>query len=444
MLLLNAYMVYKFSHQQKFQHKMTLTPQMRQSINLLGMSIGDLNEYIDFAMTQNPFLQKLVEDRDRRRTSHNNSPSTPVAPESSASDLRDTENPRLKLLSQIQMSGASDKDREIAEYLVFEMDENGYIKTEAEEAAEDLGVSRRDVARVISMIQEMDPAGIGARDITECLQIQLRRAGKEDSLAYEIVSQYLGEVAQDNIEKIARSVKADRSKVREAVTAIKKLNPRPASTILAKEADKVIPELMAKVDRGAVRIEVNRGAMPGLKLYNPYENNLDIIKDAEARQFLKDNMGSAKSLIDSLKRREETICKVADHILSYQKDAISLGKGEIRSLTIRDIAKAVKLHPSTISRTVSKKFVQINGKVVKLDSLLSHGIKNSGPEAESKTAVKKRIEAIVKREDPSSPLSDADICRILKGEHAISLNRRTLTKYRQSMRILPSHLRRKR
>jgi RNA polymerase sigma-54 factor len=421
---------------------MSLTPQMRQSLNMLGMSVSDLAEYIEFAVTQNPFLQKLIDSAHSSHNQKNNSTSYNDTENDYERTIKDTENPRLSLLSQIKMAGISEKEQEISEYLIFEMDESGYIKVGVEEAAEDLGVAKKDVLKCLSIIQSMEPAGIGAQDITECLQLQLKRQDKEDSLEYQIVSSFLGEVAQDNIEKIAKSIKADKKQIKDAVNAIKKLNPRPASTILSKESNKVIPELLAKVERNKVRIEINRGALPGLKLYNPYENDLGIIRDPEARKFLKDNMGAAKTLIDSIKRREETVCKVADYILEFQKDAIADGKGDIRSLTINDVAKAVKFHPSTISRTVSNKYVQINDKVITLGSLLSHGIKNQNGEMESKTAVKKRIEELIKHEDTVSPLSDSDICEKLKIQ-GMDINRRTVAKYRQSIRILPSYLRKK-
>ncbi len=435
-------MEHKFSHQQKFQHKMSLTPQMRQSLNMLGMSVSDLAEYIDFAVTQNPFLQKLIDNSRKDRYAKNSSRARDNPSYDNEKTVKDHENPRLLLLSQVKMAGISEKEQEIAEYLIFEMDDNGYIKSDAEETAESLGVTVDEVSKCLSMIQSMEPAGIGACDIVECLQLQLERKGKKDSLEYNIVSSFLSEVAQDNIEKIAKSVKADKHKIKEAVNAIKKLNPRPASTILGKEPDKVIPELIARVDRNKVRIEINRGALPGLKLYNPYESDLGIIQDPEARKFLKENMESAKAIIDNIKRREETVCKVADYILGFQKNALCDCNSHIRSPTIKDVAKAVKFHPSTISRTVSNKYVQINDRVVTLGSLLSHGIKRENGDVASKTSVKEKIRDIIGGEDKASPLSDEKISIILRRE-GIILKRRTLAKYRESLRILPARLRKK-
>lgn len=428
----------KFAQQQRFLQKMALTPQMRQSLNLLGMSINDLNEYVDFAVSHNPFLKKLLDNKYSGRIS----PSKDFSHEYDQPIKQDVDG-RSALLSQIRMAGITDDEMEIAEYLVYEMDENGYIAVDPEEAAGDLGVDVDEVTECLTLIQSMEPPGIGARDIKECLELQLKRKGKENSLEYRIISRFLSEVAQENIEKIAKELKADRAKVKEAVNTIKKLNPRPASTILAKESDRITPELMVRVEKDKVRLELNRGSVPGLKLYNPYENDFNIIKDPEARKFMKENANAAKHLIDNLKRREDTVCKVADFILKHQKDSLINEDRHIKSLTINHIAKELGFHPSTISRTISNKYIQINDKVVPLKNLLSHSIKHESGELRSKTSVKKDIEALIKHEDPSRPASDGELCRILKEVAGINISRRTVAKYRNSLRILPAHLRKK-
>lgn len=409
---------------------------MRQSLNLLGMSVHDLSEYIDFAVTQNPFLKKLIEKKpfDKYTGSTSQYPENPV---------KQDEDPRGALLSQIKMSGLDDDALEIAEYLIYEMDDNGYIDIDTEDAAADLGVDTEEVAKCLSFIQTMEPAGIGARDIKECLHLQLERKGRKNSLEWRIVTSFLSEVAQENIEKIAKDLKIDKIKVRDAVAAIKKLNPRPASTILSKESTKVMPELVAHVDNKKVRLEVNRGYVPDLKLYNPYEHDFNIIKDPEARKFMRENINAAKTLIDNLKRREDTVCKVANYIIAYQRDALTENSHHIKSLTINEVAKATNFHPSTIGRAVSHKYIQINDKVVPLKSLLSHGMRHKDGGLHSKTSIKKSIEALVKAENTARPASDTEICNILKEVTGIHISRRTVAKYRTAMRILPTHLRKR-
>lgn len=432
----------KLSHQQRFLQKMALTPQMRQSINILGMSITDLTEYIEFAATQNPFLQKILTNKTNDKYNNNAALPADGSPYEHENKLKDDENPRFSLLSQIKMTNIDDKLLEIAEYLIFEMNDNGFITVDPEEAARDLGADIDDVEECLEAIQSLEPAGIGAADITECLQLQLKRKGMERSLEYSIVSSYLAEVAREDIEKIAKALKIDTKTVKGAVANIKKLNPRPASTMLSKQSEKVIPELTARFEKNKLRLELNRGAVPGLKLYNPYENDFNVIKDPEARQFMKDNINAAKTLIDNLKRREDTVCKITNYILTFQRNCLTEDKHDMKTLTIKDVAKAVNFHPSTVSRTISHKYIKINDKVIPLNSLLSHGMKKENGEIQSKTAIKIRIGALVKNEDNSRPLTDDAIVKRLKAE-GIILSRRTVAKYRLALRILPAYLRKK-
>jgi RNA polymerase sigma-54 factor len=421
---------------------MSLTPQMRQSLNMLGMSVSDLNEYIEFAISQNPFLKKLIDAKSADKYRARAAASGNESAYEYENNLKDETNPRLSLISQIKMSGISSDELEIAEYLIFEMDDNGYITVELEEAASDLGASVEDIEECLKAVQALDPAGIGARDITECLQLQLKRKSKEASLEYRIVSSFLPEVAREDVEKIAAALKTDHKSVRDAIAVIKKLTPRPASNILSKGSEKVIPELVARFEKHKVRLEVNRGALPGLKLYNPYENDFNIVKDPEARKFMTENINSAKSLIDNLKRREDTVCKVANYILSFQRDCLTKDKHEIKTLTIKDIAKVTNLHPSTVSRTVSHKYIKVNDKVIALNSLMSHGMKKENGEIQSKSAIKSKIEELVKAEDSSRPLTDDVISIMLKSDGTL-LNRRTVAKYRMAIGILPAYLRKK-
>ena len=409
---------------------------------MLGMSVHDLAEYIEFASTQNPFLQKILDNKISDKYKNKASLPAGESPYDNESKLKDEENPRFSLLSQIKMTDIDDELLEIAEYLIFEMDDNGYITVEPEEAARDLGVEVENVHECLEAIQGLEPAGIGATDITECLQLQLKRKGMEGSLEYKIVSSYLAEVAKEDIEKMAKALKTDVKAIRNAVANIKKLNPRPASTILSKKSEKVIPELTARFEKNKLRLELNRGAVPGLKLYNPYENDFNIIKDPEARKFMQENINAAKILIDNLKRREDTVCKVANYILTFQRDCLTEDKHDMKTLTIKDVARAVKFHPSTISRTVSHKYIRVNDKVIPLNSLLSHGMTKENGEIQSKTAIKKMIEELVKKEASASPLTDDAISDRLRAG-GITLSRRTIAKYRLALHILPAYLRKK-
>ena len=424
----------KFSQQAKFLQKMTLTPQMKHSIQLLGMSVMELNDYIDSVLASNPFLEKHAVKQSNRM----NGLASPDFKDDM--QIKDEVNPREFLLSQVRTLNLGEKELEIAEYLIYELDDSGYIKADSDAIAQDLFTDEETVEGVLAAIQTLDPPGIGARDIKECLQIQLARLGKETSLEYTIVTNYLSDVAINDIPRIANFLDTDKAIIQKCVDFIRTLNPRPGSTLLSKGADKIIPDLTAKFTDKKVRLELNRESIPRLRLYNPYENKLDVIKDPQAKEFLKENMGAANQLLDNIKRREETMCRVAEYILNHQKENCVVRSQDIKTLTLKDVADALGLHRSTISRAASNKFIQIGAEVICLKSFFSDGMKKENGEITSKAGVKNRIKKLVNEENKAKPISDK-IIRDILAQEGIVLERRTIAKYRESLRILPRHLR---
>lgn len=432
----------KHIQHQKFLHKFSLTPQMRQAIKLLTMSTTELNEFVDAAIAENPFLKREAGKKEAgiyKSTSSSRSNANLTEYEST---IAQEENPRVKLLSQAKMLGLEGKMLEIAEYLIYEMDDNGYITTDHEEVADALLVKVDEIEQTLKVIQCMEPAGIGARNVCECLQLQLKRMAKADSLEYTLVTRFLNEIARNDLEKIAKALHVDKKRVKNAADAIRKLNPRPASNMLDKEAVTIIPDLIAQTRNKKLTLRLNKDWLPQLRLYNPYESAPDITKEQEAKKFIKKNEERAKALIDNLKRREETLYKVAEYILTFQRDNLFQKERFIKSLTINEVAKALNLHPSTISRTVCNKFVQISNDALPLKAFLSKGVQKKDGQIISKSAIKKKIEILIKNEDKTHPLSDEAIKERLAAED-IKVERRTIAKYRNAMRILPAHLRKK-
>ena len=421
-------MKHKLSYNYRMLQKMVLTPQMKQSLKFLSMSTQDLNEYIETALEANPFLKK---EFSRKGTEYD-----PVA------HIKDKENPRLALLLQAKILGLKDDELEIAEHLIYEMDDNGYVTVALEEMAQALLVDVERIEKVLEIIQSMEPAGIGARNVSECLQLQLKRAKKYNSLEYTIVTDFLSDVARNDIDRIAKVLHKNKSQVQSAVSNIKRLNPRPAGNMLSEEIEKITPDLVAEYKNKQLALRLNKDWMPQLKFYNPYANELDIAKDAEAKKFIKENMDSAKYIIDGLKRREQTIYKVASHILNFQIENIAGKENEIKTLTRNDVAHALGMHSSTISRTISHKYIQLDDEVMPLKAFLSKGMKKANGEITSKAAVRKKIEGLIKNENKGKPLTDEALKKALE-KQGIHIKRRTIAKYRNSMRVLPAYLRKK-
>ncbi|MBL7069083.1 MAG: hypothetical protein ISS34_04425 [Candidatus Omnitrophica bacterium] len=205
-------MKYKLSVYQRMQQRLALTPLMRQSMQFLGMSTKELNEYIDSLLEKNPFLKKQFKDRSGKEYASTAGPDSSL--DYSRDNLTRDEDPRLSFIAQLRMLGLEKKVIEIAEYLIYEMDANGYLQVDTEEAAKDLSVEPDEVEEVIETIQKMEPAGIGARDIRECLLLQLERKGKKESLEYEIASGFINELAKDDASKISRALNKDKKRGR--------------------------------------------------------------------------------------------------------------------------------------------------------------------------------------------------------------------------------------
>lgn len=436
-------MRYQYSQYQKFLQKLALTPQMRQSIKLLGMATKDLHDFIDTALETNPFLKKEFDRKELERYKKSRTRQVKDGlPEDYMAHMKHEGNPRDGIISQVRMLGLGDKESQIAEYLIYEMDDNGYITVNLEEVTAEFLVEMDKIEDILKIIQSLEPAGIGARDVQECLKLQLKRLGKEDSLEYTIISEFSNELAQNNAAKIAKATKTSVKAAREAMNKITKLNPRPASTILAEKTKSIIPDIIAKVSKKSISLKLNKGWLPHLEFYNPYKDDEEIAKDESAKEFIKDNMESAKRLIDDLARRESTIYKVADYILRIQQQSFTEDAHDIKSLAIKDIAGVLGLHASTISRAISNKYMQVNDKVIPLKSLLSKAIKTKDGDITSQAAIKEKIKNIIKDEDKARPLSDEAVRKRLE-ENSIGITRRTVAKYRNSLRILPAYLRKK-
>ena len=423
------------SQRQKFSQRMALTPSMRQSLQFLAMSTQDLNTYIEEALEKNPFLKKEY------------LPQARVPKEADIPDytslIQVKTNPREELIGLIRMRGVSEQLAALADYLIYEMDENGYITTDLVDVAEDSGADLDVVEEALAVIQELEPAGIGARDTKECLQLQLRRKGLGDALEYRIVTDFLGEVARDDVEAIAHAMGEDKAAVMAAIRNIKKLNPKPCSNILSTEAKKVIPDIIVDIrDRDLVLI-LNKAWLPQLEFHNPYEGEPTISNEPEAQKFIKDNKQAAKYIIDGLKRRETTLLKVAHYVLEFQKETVLEHSADIHPLTAKDVAHALSMNNSTITRCVSSKYVLLHNKVYPLKDFLSKGVPMTNGASTSKTCIKNTIGEFIKAEDPKKPLTDQKIKDMLQAQ-GVTLTRRTVTKYREAMKILPTHLRRQR
>ena len=429
-------------YKQGFLQKLSLTPQMRQSIKMLGMSTKDLNELIDSALEQNPFLKKDLINKEARMYEKRLNRDHATVHESfdAMSGIRQNNDPRSMLVSQAMVFGITGKQLEIIKYLIQAMDDNGYIRGPLDDIAEGITCSIDEAEKALSMLQGFEPAGIGARDLSECLQLQLERLGKKDSLEYEIVCNFSHELAQNDVKRLSKALKAPIQEVERAISNIKKLHPKPAASLLSDETKNIIPDLVMEQIGSKLILHFNKEWLPSLSIYNPYEGRQEIDQDPESEKFIKESMLAAKGLIDNLKRREKTIHKIAEYIINYQAKGLTMPDSELRPLTIKDVAAALSLNKSTVSRVVSNKYIQVGGSVIVLKKLLSKEWMKENGKTISKTAINEMIKNLIKNEGRQKPISDETISKNLK-KHGIIIQRRVVAKYRNSMRILPAYLR---
>ena len=452
---------------QQLVQKLILTPHMKQAIRILQQPLLELKSYLYKELEENPLLEdgqvetpedssreaeidrliELANRNDYDRDDYFNSGY-------SRQELREKYNYQQSLvtrhlslqehlLRQLRLSSVKEEDYKIGEWLIGNLGENGYFQDSLEEAAERLDVPLKDVERILSLIQALDPPGVGARNPKECLLIQLKAKGRKDSLAFKIVENHLSDLAKNRTRLIARRLKVSGESLNEALEEISSLEPKPGRSFSPRQTKYVIPDLMLKKVKDKIELVVNERELPGLKINRHYRNLLkqkNISKETE--EFLRKKLAAALALIKAISQRGSTIKSVAECIVDKQSQFFREEKGHLNPLTLKQVAKIVGRNESTISRAVNNKYIQTPLGTFALKYFFNGSFRVSEGEMMSTQAIKQKIAGLISSEDPHSPLSDAKIVTILQAQR-INFARRTVTKYRKDLKIPSSSLRRK-
>jgi RNA polymerase sigma-54 factor len=338
--------------------------------------------------------------------------------------------------------GAS--DRKAAELNIGNIDDNGFLQSTPEEMALNSGIPKEDFEKMLPLIQSFYPAGVGARDLRECLLIQLQREGKEHSLEYKIVSEHMEDLGRRRFPEIARRMGISVEDVQKATDNIARLNPRPGQVFAAAPQNYVLPDVMVEKLDGEYQISSNNEQIPHLRISNLYK---DIIasgntQSGEVKDYIRDKIRSGKFLIRSIHQRQQTILNIARQIVTRQREFLEHGRSHLKPMTMGEVADAVGLHETTVSRAVSGKYMATPQGVFEMKYFFTSGYQTATGELLSNTSVKEAILDLVKHENGGAPLSDHEMVEIL-GERGIPIARRTVAKYRTELNILPSHMRRK-
>jgi len=347
------------------------------------------------------------------------------------------------LMGQLNQTALAANDRKAAEIIVGNIDDNGFLQSTPEEMSLTSGIPKEDFEKMLALIQSFYPPGVGARDLRECLLIQLQRDGKQNSLEYKILSEHMEDLGKRRFPEIARRMGIGVEQVQKGANNIARLNPRPGQAFSAAPQNYVLPDVTVEKVNGDYQIILNNEQIPHLRISNTYK---DIIAQdnngSEVKDYVRDKIRSGKFLIRSIHQRQQTISNIAHQIVSRQRDFFEHGTSQLKPMTMGEIAEAVGVHETTVSRAVSGKYMATPQGVFEMKYFFTPGYQTATGESMSNTSVKEAILDLVKHEDGNAPLSDQEIVEILRAR-GIPIARRTVAKYRTELNILPSNMRRK-
>ncbi|TMQ52940.1 MAG: RNA polymerase factor sigma-54 [Candidatus Eisenbacteria bacterium] len=348
------------------------------------------------------------------------------------------------LLEQLRLSNLDEQSMAIGEFLVGSIDENGYLQTRVEEVGETFQVSPERVEEVLAVIQTFEPAGIGARNLQECLWIQIVQKKMETTLAGRIIQEQFDNLLAKRFSEIARNLKCTVEDVQAASDTIGTLDPRPAQEIAAEETRYVVPDLIVERVGEDFVVALNDRNVPRLRISHAYQQmlrNKNSVEDT-TRKYITEKLNSAKWLIQTIEQRRKTMIKVMRRIVEEQREFFERGVEGLRPLTLQQIANQIGMHESTVSRVTTNKYVQTPRGVFELKYFFSSGLQTEDGDDVSAKVAKGKISQLIQGEDKREPLSDQRIAELLH-EQGLRIARRTVAKYREALRILPARARRR-
>ena len=454
-----------------------LAPQLQQSLLILQAPLLELRNLVQQEMETNPVLEELPNEPDADERSEADTAADEkfkeefdklakldeewrdyMAQSSSysgrsqeAEDKRQfffdsiatQETLQQHLMGQLNQNVLNAIDRKTAELIIGNIDDNGFLQTTPEEMALNTGIPQEDFENMLTLIQSFYPPGVGARDLRECLLIQLKREGRQTSLEYKIISEHMRDLGKRRFPEIARRMGISVEQVQKCANNIARLDPRPGQVFAAAPQNYVLPDVTVEKVNGTYQVILNGEQIPHLRISNTYK---DIMaqdgKGSDVKDYIRDKIRSGKFLIKSIHQRQQTISNIAHQIVKRQGEFFEKGSSYLKPMTMVQIADAVGVHETTVSRAISGKYMATPQGVFDMKYFFTPGYQTSSGESMSNTSVKGAILDLVKNEGGNAPLSDKEIVEILS-KRGIPIARRTVAKYRTELNILPSNMRRK-
>ncbi len=465
----------------KLNQSLVMTPHLQMAVKLLQLSRLELMELIHHELEENPALDDVTDEvfpeddqeSDPFEMTDDTSSEKEVtieerildwsnyideynAAEKISFETEERDAPKFEaflstrksltdhLLWQLMMTSPTDEEKQIGSLIVGNLSKNGYLDIPVEETARLSESSPEKVEEVLSLLQTFDPVGICSRNLTECLLTQAWRLGFDDSIVTDIIENHLHHLENKNYNAICRELKANLEEVIFAVNVIKGLDPRPGNQFSDEDPQYIEPDIYVYKLEDDFMIVLNDDGMPKLRVSPLYHNLVE--KDGDltesVREYMQEKLRSAAWLIKSIHQRQKTIYRVMDSIMKFQRDFFEKGITHLKPMVLRDVAEDIDMHESTISRVTTNKYVYTPQGIFELKYFFNSSINRmNGGETISSTSVQEKIKQIIESEDPRKPHSDDKISRMLEKEN-IDIARRTVAKYREMMKILPSNKRR--
>jgi RNA polymerase sigma-54 factor len=345
------------------------------------------------------------------------------------------------LWEQLNTSDVSEVRREAAELIIGNIDDLGFLQTSLEDISTNTGRSLEELQETLNLIQTFHPVGVGARDLRECLLIQLRRLGKEGSLEYQIVEQHLEDLGRKRLPEVARRLGISVEQVQRAANFISTLDPKPGQIFTPDPNSYVLPDVSVDKVDDDYSVSLNGDQVPHLRISKTYKELMTQGTNAtDVRDYIREKIRSGKFLIKSIHQRQQTILNIANEIVKRQHEFLENGSAFLKPMTMAQIADTVGVHETTVSRAISGKYMATPQGVFEMKYFFTPGYQTAGGASLSNTSVKDAISDLVRNEETRNPLSDKEIVEILS-DRGIPIARRTVAKYRAELNILPSNLR---
>ena len=464
----------------KMSQKLVMTPMLQQAIKLLPLARMELAQLIRQEIIENPVLEELLEEEnenDQENSQEEKEPNEDLTSDNEqSSDSQDqeidwdsyfqgnidqgmsvesyTERPSIEsthkkeanladhLMWQLDLSVDSDLDKFIGSCIIGNIQNDGYLCADLKEITEISQTDEENVLRVLKIIQGFEPAGVAARSLKECLMIQTRTLSDKNPYVEILIENYLERLEDRFLPKVASELKIDLEEVLDALKTIRNLCPKPGLLFSSERVDYVVPDLVVVQTEKGYDVVLNDDGVPSLRISPYYHNLLKTTKEGQTKEYLEDKYRSALWLIKSIDQRRQTIYKVGKSIVKLQKNFLDDGLSYLEPMVLKDVAKDIEMHESTVSRITTNKYIDTPQGVFELKFFFHSGIKSYMGSAMSSIRVKNMIKEIINEENQSSPLTDDQMVEALMRKNA-KIARRTITKYRKELNIPPASKRKK-